>query len=170
METLIEKLTIRQRGEQHYFQINMPRKAQRIVTVALGLFFNEPINVTYSPVTGNPWLGIQRNTLLGEVQLQAANAANFFYKGELVQEDNNIGVMDFIQPPLIEEDTGNGTPIILPIKQYWKSQQFTHGNRIVLDSVGIENEKVVYGCYQDIVGTTEQKNIHYTVLVYIGYQ
>lgn len=170
METLIEKLTIRQQGEQHYFQINMPRKAQRIITVALGLFFNEPINLINSHASGSHWLGIQRNKLLGEVQLQAANAANFFYKGGLIQEDNNIGVMDFIQPPIIEEDTGNGTPIIPPIKRYWKSQQFTHGNKRGLDNVLIENEKVLYGCYRDVIGAAEQKNINYTVLVYIGYQ
>ena len=170
-DVIVQRLNISKQGERHYFQINVPRQAEKIVGVELGAFLNAPVFLEDRSLSANKWLSIKRNRLLGEVQLQTPNQPNFFFTGELVQEDRNIGVADFIQ-------TGESREVELtrlridppPQKNYWKSQQFTHGGRKEVDEILTNNERVIYGCFKDVIGKTEQKNINYTVLLYLWFQ
>ena len=170
-DVIVQRLHISKQGERHYFQINVPRQAEKIVGLELGAFLNAPVFLKDRSLSSNNWLSIKRNRLLGEVQLQTSNQPNFFFTGELVQEDRNIGVTDFIK-------TGKEKPVELnrlridppPQKNYWRSQQFTHGGRKELDEILTDNDRVIYGCFKDVIGKTEKKNINYTVLLYLWFQ
>ena len=96
-DVIVQRLHISKQGVRHYFQINVPRQAEKIVGVELGAFLNAPVFLKDRSLSLNNWLSIKRNRLLGEVQLQTPNQPNFFFNGELVQEDRNIGVTDFTQ-------------------------------------------------------------------------
>lgn len=182
---MVQRLHITKAGEQHYFQINVPRQAERITGIELGVSMNSGVFLQDRSLSADNWLSIKRNKLLGEVQLQTSNPSNFFYKDEIVQEDVNIGVTDFIQRTkrFEEEDvmiqpSGLEESIIStlhierkrPMKNYWKSHQFTHGGKKELDAVMIPNENVIYGCFKDVIGKTERTNISYIIQVYVWFE
>jgi len=158
-DVIVQKLYISKQGERHYFQINVPRQAEKIVGVELGAFLQTEIFLPDRSLSVNNWLSIKRNKLLGDVQLQMPNQLNFFFTGELIQEDSNVGVTDFVKI--------RRRP---PQRVYWESRQFTHGGRKELDEIITSNERVIYGCFKDEIGKTEQMNIDYTVLLYVWFQ
>lgn len=183
MPLLVQRLHITKAGEQHYFQINVPRQTVIITGIELGVVMNSDVYLSDKSLSPEKWLGIKRNKLLGEVQLQTSNPANFFYKGELIQEDNNVGVTDFIQPtvgfeeldvqPLPRQPIQDALETNLHfepkhrIRNYWKSHQFTHGSKKEFDAINIANEGVIYGCFKDVIGKIEKKNISYIVQVFL---
>ena len=168
---MVQRLHITKAGEQHYFQINVPRQAERITGIELGVSMNSGVFLQDRSLSSNNWLSIKRNKLLGEVQLQTPNQPNFFFTGELVQEDRNIGVTDFTQTGKSKEVEFRKLRIDPPPqKNYWKSQQFTHGGRKELDEILTDNDRVIYVCFKDVIGKTEKKNINYTVLLYLWFQ
>ena len=196
MPIIIQRLHITKAGEQHYFQINVPRQATTIIGIELGVVMNSNVFLSDRSLSSNQWLGIKRNKLLGDIQLQTANATNFFYKDELIQEDINIGVTDFVQkrkriaiaigvaledslddvlPPRSNNNLEEAILSVLhigsenPVKNYWKSQQFTHGNKKEIDAVNIANENVIYGCFKDVIGKVEKQNINYIIQVYVWF-
>lgn len=183
MPLLVQRLHITKAGEQHYFQINVPRQATSITGIELGVVMNTNVFLSDKSLSSNNWLSIKRNKLLGEVQLQTSNPSNFFYKGELIQEDNNIGVTDFVQrveefeegdvqliPRLLIDDAIEASLHFQrrrPFRNYWKSHQFTHGDKKEFDAINVANEGVIYGCFKDVIGTIEKKNISYIVQVFL---
>ncbi len=183
MQTIVQRLHITKAGEQHYFQINVPRQATSITGIELGVVMNTNVFLRDKSLSSNNWLSIKRNKLLGEVQLQTSNPSNFFYRGELIQEDNNVGVTDFVQPtndieeldvqPFPKQSILDAIEFNLhferkrPFRNYWKSHQFTHGNKKEFDAINIANETVIYGCFKDVIGTIEKKNISYIVQVFL---
>ena len=170
-DVIVQRLHISKQGERHYFQINLPRQAEKIVGIELGSFFNAPVFFNDKSRSSNHWLSVKRNKLLGDVQLQMPHQPNFFFASEVVQEDRNIGITDFIKTGKSVE-VAIGTLRIEPpaIRNYWKSQQFTHGGRKELDEILTDNETVIYGCFKDVIGKTEKKNINYTVQLYLWFQ
>ena len=170
-DVVVQRLQITKKGERHYFQINVPRQAEKIVGVELGAFLNTAVVLADRSLSANNWLSIKRNKQIGEVQLQTSNQPNFFYSGELIQEDANIGIADFI-------NTGKSEEVVVrqlkvdppPSKNYWKSRQFTHGGRRELDEILIDEQRTIYGCFKDVIGEAEGKNIDYTVLIYVWFQ
>ena len=120
------------------------------------------------------------------MQLQTSNPSNFFYRDELIQEDVNVGINDFIQPKtrlgkgvaITEEisilDDALGSILHIetknPLRNYWKSHQFTHGNKKELDVINIINENVIYGCFKDVIGRIEKQHISYIIQVYLWFE
>jgi hypothetical protein len=180
---LIQRLHITKAGEQHFFQINIPRQAVSITGIELGVVMNSNVFLADRSLSSNHWLSMKRNKLLGEVQLQTANPSNFFYRDELIQEDINIGITDFVaktkdiviidDPTQMVANIDDALVSILHIgrkkglKNYWKSHQFTHGNKKEFDVVNIGNENVIYGCFKDVIGRVEKQHINYIVQVYV---
>ena len=175
-DVIIQQLNITKLGEQHYFQINVPRSAEAIVGVEVGAFINQSFNAPNN--TPSNRFFIRRNRVIGEVRLQMPNQANFFYSSEIVSEDKNIGTDDI--PSF--RSTNNGRisyrrslnnpppppPIILnnPLKSF----QHTHGYRKEVDEILTCNERIIYGCYKDIIAKSTQVDLNYTIQVYIWYQ
>jgi hypothetical protein len=171
----VQKLHIKQQGERHYFQMNLPRAASKIIGIELGSFFKEiPIKKDIPnlnrgiPFFANPLLArpkrtdnrlsVRRNKLCGTIQLQTNNKSNFFFSGELIQEDAN-GVFTPISP----YENSYTRPI-------WNSKTFSVGGTKEVEEVLIEKEKVIYGCYKDAIGITKKKNVEYTVMLYVWYE
>ena len=184
-KVIVQRLHINKAGEHHYFQINVPREAEKVVGIQSGVSMLTNVFLQDRSLSSNHWLSIKRDKLIGEIQMQTANSSNFFYRGEVVQEDINVGVTDFIQPP--RPVVSEFEDVLLPhsalednissvlhfekrrgiIKNYWRSHQFTHGSKTALDVVMIDNQNVIYGCFKDVIGRTEQKNISYIIQVYV---
>ncbi len=171
----VQKLHIKQQGERHYFQMNLPRAATKIIGIELGAFFkeiptkkdiqnlNRNVSTYYNPLQARPRkgdnrLGVRRNKICGTIQLQTNNKSNFFYSGELIQEDAN-GVFTPISP----YENAYTRPI-------WNSKTFSVGGTKEVEEVLIEKEKVIYGCYKDVIGITKKKNVEYTVMLYVWYE
>ena len=174
-EVIIQQLNITKLGEQHYFQINVPRSAEAIVGVEVGAFINQSL-IGQNNTVPNRFF-IKRNRVIGEVRLQMPNQANFFYSSEIVSEDKNIGTDDI--PSF--RSTHNGRisyrrSIIIPppapiiLNNPLKSFQHTHGYRKELDEILTCNERIIYGCYKDIIAKSTQVDLKYTIQVYIWYQ
>lgn len=170
-EVIVQKLHISKMGEQHYFQMNVPRLAEKIVGVEIGAFFQSKISRREEEQYH--FLHAKRNILLGEVTLQTSNQPNFFYAAEIVQEDKNIGADDFLKN--IKRWGQNNRSLELPYipvepKPFWKSEQFSHGGRKELDEILINEERSIYGRYKDVIGKNDGYNYNYTVLLYVWYQ
>lgn len=175
-DVIIQRVHITKLGEQHYFQINIPRRAEAIVGVEVGAFINQSL-IGQNNTAPNRFF-IKRNRVIGEVRLQMPNQPNFFYSSEIVSEDKNIGTDDI--PSFRSTNNGRisyrrsmiipppSPPIILnnPLKSF----QHTHGYRKELDEILTCNEQIIYGCYKDIIAKTAQVNLNYTIHVYIWYQ
>ena len=171
----VQKLHIKLQGERHYFQMNLPRASSKIIGIELGSFFKEVItkkdipnlNRTAYPLV-NPLqarpkrtdnrLSIRRNKVCGTIQLQTNNKSNFFYSGELIQEDANGSFT-----PMSPYETAYTIP-------FWNTKTFSVGGTKEVEEVLIEKEKVIYGCYKDLIGTSKKKNVEYTVMLYVWFE
>ncbi len=153
----IRRLHIRKQGERHYFQINLPRQAERIVGIELGAFFRTAI-AKRGDQKSDYLLTVKRNRVCGEVQLQTTGRSNFFFTGQLVQEDINDRFT------VMSPYEGKVLPAL------WNSSSFSSGGRKELDEVLLEKEKIIYGCYKDAVGKSEGKDFEYTVLLYVWFE
>ena len=170
-DVIVQKLHISKMGEQHYFQINVPRLAEKIVGVELGAFFQSI--VLRRPEEEHHFLRIKRNPLVGEINLQTSNQPNFFYAAELVQQDKNIGADDLLKYNEQWRQRGRSQePPYNPVSPdpFWKSEQSTHGGRKELDEILIDEQRTIYGCYKDLIGVRDSINYSYTVLLYVWYQ
>ncbi len=171
----VQKLHIKLKGERHYFQMNLPRAANKIIGIELGSFFkettikkdipnlNKNVLTNYNPLQARPRKGdnrlsVRRNKVCGTIQLQTNNKSNFFYSGELIQEDAN-GVFT----PMSPYENAYARPT-------WNSKTFSVGGTKEVEEVLIEKEKVIYGCYKDVIGITKKKNVEYTVMLYVWYE
>jgi hypothetical protein len=158
----VQKLHIKQQGERHYFQMNLPRAASKIIGIELGSFFKEiPIKREISNLNRavstlvNP---LQSRPRKGDNRLSVRRNKVCFYSGELIQEDAN-GVFTPISP----YENSYTRPI-------WNSKTFSVGGTKEVEEVLIEKEKVIYGCYKDVIGITKKKNVEYTVMLYVWYE
>jgi len=175
-DVIIQQLNITKLGEQHYFQINVPRSAEAIVGVEVGAFINQSL-IGQNNTAPNRFF-IKRNRVIGEVRLQMPNQANFFYSSEIVSEDKNIATDDI--PSFRSTNNGrisyrrslNNPPPPPPriLNNPLKSFQHTHGYRKELDEILTCNERIIYGCYKDIIAKSTQVDLNYTIHVYIWYQ
>ena len=153
----IQRIHIRKKGERHYFQMNLPRQAERIVGIELGAFFKTAIKKRrYQKF--DYLLGVKRNRVCGEMQLQTTGRSNFFFTGQLIQEDINDRFT--VMSPYEAK--------VLPM--LWNSTSFSSGRRKELDQVLIENEKIIYGCYKDGLGIEQEKDFEYTVMLYVWFE
>jgi len=177
-DVIIQQLNITKLGEQHYFQINVPRSAEAIVGVEVGAFINQSL-IGQNNTAPNRFF-IRRNRVIGEVRLQMPNQPNFFYSSEIVSEDKNIATDDI--PSFRSTNNGrisyrrslNNPPPPPPppriLNNPLKSFQHTHGYRKELDEILTCNERIIYGCYKDIIAKSTQVDLNYTIQVYIWYQ
>lgn len=171
-DVIIQRVHISKLGEQHYFQINIPRGAEKIIGVEVGSFINRTLPRKKAPRISRFY--ITRNRIVGEVRLQMPNQPNFFYATEIVSEDNNIGTDD-IEAIYTRSYGGprkrsEGRAIPKSINVPFKSLQYTHGSPKELDEILTCNERIIYGCYKDIIGKTESTDLNYTIQVYVWYQ
>ena len=157
-QVVVKQLVIARQGERHYFQINIPRDAVKIVAVELGATLKDALDPV--PPEDPSWLRIKRNVLVGELSLQTSSVADSFYSTALIQDDANIGVEDFFYDA--------GLPPLPTF--YWQSRQYIHGSKKEADEIILHRESMLYGCYQDRIGATENKDMPYAVMIYIWYE
>ena len=173
-DVIIQRVHITKLGEQHYFQINIPRSVEAIVGVEVGAFINQSL-IGQNNTAPNRFL-IKRNRVIGEVRLQMPNQPNFFYSSEIISEDKNIGTDDIKPFAANSGRISYGRSLIIPppapriLNNPLKSFQHTHGYRKELDEILTCNEQIIYGCYKDIIAKTAQVNLNYTIHLYIWYQ
>lgn len=172
-DVIIQRLQISKMEEQHYFQINIPRSAKAIVGVEVGAFINQSFNAQNNAIANRFF--IKRNRVMGELRLQMPNKPNFFYAEEIVSEDSNIGTDDISTgTPVAHRPISYGRSLIIPppvkVIKPFKSLQHTHGYRKELDEILTCNERIIYGCYKDIIAKAQQIDMNYTIQVYIWYQ
>ncbi len=162
----VKKIVITKPGERHYFQMNLPRYAESIIGVETGITIHTLVMVP--PTFQSERLTIKRKRLCGELQLQTGDLANFFYTQEIVQEELNDSVMPFSHP----DYNGNLQHPTTPpaVLSDWVSKSFSAGRGKEPDPITIKDEKVIYGCYTDILGRTQTGNCTYTLMLYVWYE
>jgi hypothetical protein len=151
-KVIIEELSISKKGQLNMFQILIPSDAKHIIgfeTNAIGLILNDV------PVFGGLPTGLlkfQHSEVIGEVRIQSCGKSNLFYSDEVCFNDLNIGFADFTQ-------TGE-----------WISSQWIKGVKREEDIVLVDECcAVLQGNYKDIIGTTSNVDLVYTVKVYLWY-
>jgi hypothetical protein len=151
-KVIIKELAISKKGQRIMFQLSVPSDAKRIIGFemnATGLVLSDV------PVFGGLPSGLlkfQGSSVIGEVRIQSCGRSNLFFTGEVCFNDLNIGFADFTQ-------TGE-----------WISSQWTKGLKREEDAVMVDECcTVLQGNYKDIIGTTSNVDLIYTVKVYVWY-
>lgn len=73
------------------FQVRIPREAENIIGVEMGMHWLE--GVPAAPVPPPIWslpMSVQRNLLVGELKLQSYETANMFFSSELAINNNHV--------------------------------------------------------------------------------
>jgi hypothetical protein len=151
-KVIIEELSIIKKGQLNMFQLSVPADAKRIIgfeTNATGLVLNDV------PIFGGLPAGtlkFQGSKVIGELRVQSCGRSNLFFTTEVCFNDLNIGFADYTQ-------TGE-----------WTSTQWIKGGKREEDVVMIDECCAVLQCnYKDIIGTTSNVDLVYTVKVYLWY-
>lgn len=136
------KVAISRQGQQNYFQVNVPKDTARIIGIETGITGLD--GVTPPEITGRQ--------LAGQIRLQAENAANICYSAPVY-----LGISD-LDKQLLGFD---------PLYTGW--QQNLHIGCIdkVPDPVTIQNSYMLYGNYTDAFGKKLNRDLRYTVGLYL---
>ncbi len=146
---IISSFLIERQKQVKLFQVRIPREAENIVGVEMGLLWLEgllPVPPP-SPVWSLP-MSVQRNLVLGELKLQSYEKANMFYSADLCM-NNNVNFADF--------STGS-----FPAKEY------SHGYAWHEDPVMVNgNTTLLQGVYRDKLSDYQSSTYRYIVKVYV---
>lgn len=131
------------------FEVRIPRAVKNIVGVEMGLKW---LSGTYPSIsTPNSFVATlipQRDFVFGELSLQSFDGANFFYSGELVQ-NNNTHVGDFS-------------------RQFFTPQKYSHQAKSYEDVVCVSGRTtLIKGTYKDLLGDELNTAFSYKVHVYV---
>ncbi len=125
-KVIIKELSISKRGECQFFEMKIPRDAQRIIgfetsVKGIDIFsdFHHHFNLFYFRPTYPA----------GQLKIQSCGKSNLCYSTEAVLSDMNLGFGDF-SIPFFD----------FPFDQPWRDFQWTHGYKREEDVISI-NER-----------------------------
>lgn len=149
-ETVItSKFNITRPKQTVLFELRIPRAVKNIIGVEMGYKW---ISGTYPTVsTPNNFLATiipQRDFVFGELSLQSYEGANFFYSGELAQNNN----------------THNGDFT----RAFFTPERYSHQAKSYEDVVVVNGKTtLVRGAYKDLLADLLETPYSYTVQVYV---
>lgn len=146
---ITSKLQITRSKQVVSFEVRIPRAVKNIIGVEMALKW---VHGTYpSIVTPNDFIATlipQRDFVFGELTLQSFDGANFFYSGELVQ-NNNTHIGDFS-------------------RQFFTPQKYTHHAKTYEDVICVSGKTtLIKGIYKDLLGELLETPFSYNVHVYV---
>jgi hypothetical protein len=179
---IIKPISITKKGEIQFFQIRIPRDAERIIGIETGLSrtgkgFSEyvrrgeiyaaaalapvaaqvvaikvPVPVPAPRNTGFP-VRFQRDSLIGELKLQSLEKANVFFSEDVYESDRNIGFADF------------------SATRFFEPSPWTHEFKRFEETVVVNGiTTLVGGYFKDRIGEQFKTNLSYQVNVYVWYE
>lgn len=149
-ETVITStLQITRRKQVVLFELRIPRAVKNIIGVEMGFKW---VSGTYPTIiTPTSFLATiipQKDFVFGELTLQSYEGANFFYTGELAQNNN----------------THNGDFT----RQFFTPERYSHQAKNYEDVVAVNGKTtLVRGAYRDMLADILETNYSYTVHVYV---
>lgn len=142
-QPIIHRVTIDRPAQVHYFQINLPPDAVRVIAAQVGLRITGP-----AKPTSRPWE-------MGALTLQTEGTMNFCYNqmvlgepAEAVAQDLGFRVLQagFLQPTVLMK---NGIAV---------------RSRHVPDPVDFPNARTLYGVYKDLLTPWPQGTVYVVTL------
>jgi hypothetical protein len=180
---IVKRVVITKRGEIQYFQIRLPRNAERIIGIETsisrtGKGFSEyvhsrgyaatpvaavaapaikvpvPVPVPLPKPGGSPAvLRFQRNALIGELKLQSLERANVFYSSEVFESDRNVGFGDF------------SVSRFFPVNP-WSHEILREPEPVEVDGI----TTLIGGVFTDAIGAQFKTNLSYQANVFVWYE
>lgn len=134
------------------FQMKIPREADNIIGIEVGLTWLTGIPVVAPPLLD--WslpMTIKRNIVLGEVKFQSYEKANMFYTQELVMNQNN-DFADFTS-------------------KFFTPKVYTHSYQLNEEPIKVNgNTTILQGVYRDKLADSYAGAFSYVVRVYVWYE
>ncbi|HMT75921.1 MAG TPA: hypothetical protein PKA77_17740, partial [Chitinophagaceae bacterium] len=81
-QVLIQAIGINRRSQLNIFQVKLPRDTHKIIGVETGLLIQDSPPFAFSPLQAGSGL-IERNNLMGVLQLKANGRPDIFYAKEI---------------------------------------------------------------------------------------
>ena len=131
------------------FQLKIPREAENIIGIEMGLtWLNGILPAIVPPLEWTLPMTMNRNIVLGEVKLQSYEKANVFYTQELVL-NQNLAPADFTS-------------------KYFVPKAYTHQNQSNEDQVQVSGTTtILQGVYKDALAEQIVGSYRYIVRVYV---
>lgn len=146
---IITPLVIERPKQIRLFQLKIPREAQNIIGVELGVNFQNGAPVP--PVPPEGWvlpMTFSRNLCIGELKLQSYEKANIFYTGELTM-NNNMDQADFTS-------------------RWFTPKVYTHQTESHESDVSVSGATtIIQGVYRDRYSESYGDAFKYTVYLYV---
>jgi hypothetical protein len=145
------KIPISQKGEQHFFQVNIPKDKIRITGVQTGMS-----NLQYrDSLTG----GLLNNKdCVGSIKLQSERAANLCYCTDVRLElGYQRATLTSAVSPLNYSNAFNN----------WMESPFVGGAIRQQENMLLKNCFTLYGCFTDELGVLVNRNLSYTIGLYL---
>ncbi|HEX9510599.1 MAG TPA: hypothetical protein VF939_08950 [Puia sp.] len=143
-------LPISRIGQQVYFQIPIPRDANRIIGFEWGAFHLVGLRtVGLLGPQSNYYFDVRASKVIGRITLWAASPENIFLQDQLI-ENRNIQIGENITGDVIDP------------------QDYMHGRKREQVSVNIEDHPAfIEGFYQDSWGIGESSSLQYLLHLYL---
>jgi hypothetical protein len=154
-DVIVQQVRVTQEGQRCYFQMQLPRHAQRIVGVEMGCCI-DPYEAIDDREPSPSLFTIQRNECIGVLQLQTTGQPNFCFVDELVQTDNNLVHADVT------------TAIFNKIQSH--QRQATHGGRHEITTLLLPPATTIAGLYIDRLNQGASFIKNYTVTIYLWFE
>lgn len=171
-EVIIQSIRITKKKEQAFFQVKLPRDANKIIGIETGLNVESALPVFVPYAQGNANF-IRQNRLIGRLQLRASGKPNLFYAKEIFDKDINLGVNelkvvpDKIERRLIEPLRLKGDDVPDDGNNFNDFTIWSHGTKREEDPVDVCGCQLINGQFKDAVGDYYNIDIQYRVMLYI---
>ena len=146
-EAIVSSINITRIGENHHFQMQVPRDSKRIISLEYGAIQKngDPLP---PPFAGENAFKFLPNKIIGRLTLRAAGCEGIFYQGDLI-EDQNIHFGE----------------VIAPVN--WQPRLWTHGRKKEEIGLSITENSMIYGFFQDSWGAGEYISLTYRLNLYL---
>ena len=141
---VVVKIPVTKKGELNYFQINIPKDVERITGIETGI----------SGLSGVTAIEINDKYLAGIAKVQAENTADLCYSSEI-----------FIGTGILEKTIPGF--VITPANQSFYDLLSTPNSGKAKQKMLIKNSHTLYGCYEDMLGKCFNRNLSYTIRLYL---
>ena len=169
-QVLIQAIGINRRSQQNFFQVKLPRDTHKIIGIETGLLIQDSPPDAFSPLQAGSGL-IERNNLMGVLQLKANGRPDIFYAKEIFERDLNIGAGElkvFPYDPPNERRLGLRRIFVPPDGNSFDFfPSCTHGTRREEDPLNICGCTVINGYFKDSIGEVFGYDVSYKVMLYI---
>jgi hypothetical protein len=166
-QVYIHKITISKKGQQHFFQINLPKNAAQIIGIETGVTLKTVLKKRKwrSPLPIR--FGYNRNMQAGLLQLKAMGTNQTIYADSINITDSNIGMDDLVSVLIPNEDLPYPKELKDQFVKPWASKVQSHCTRKEEDSMNVCGVHTIYCSFTDALGKQLAKDVQYKVQLYI---